>query len=69
VTRERKIAPTFTGRDAEWIKSDWYCMECGQQDVWQVIGSGSDYYHDHEAQCHSCRALMCCVNEVTEREP
>lgn len=67
--RERQTLP----RDKDygplvvtWIKSDWFCMECGKQDVWQEVDGGDDYYHAMEAVCFSCRHRMCCLSEVKD---
>ena len=67
--RERKVSTStrdYGPKQVQWIKSDWYCMECGKQDVWQIIGGGSDYYRDCEVTCHSCQHTMCCVDEVED---
>lgn len=52
-------------RGVEWIKSDWYCRDCGKQDVWQRSDEGQDYYHDSGAECHSCGTYMCCLKRLT----
>lgn len=69
MTRERK--PLRDGDERwrigkEWVKSDWFCMECGKQDVWQGTSQGGDYYHDYNATCHSCGHEMCCLPPLLE---
>lgn len=69
MTRERKTLPTprtHGPREVVWVKSDWFCMECGKPDVWQLEDAGDDYYHSFEADCHSCGHQMCCVGKVTD---
>lgn len=72
VRRERKTLPSERGygpRFVEWIKSDWFCLQCGRRDVWQAADEGSDYYHDKCVTCHTCAHTMCCVGDVTEDCP
>jgi hypothetical protein len=66
--RERKQRPTraYSKKLVGWIKSDWFCMECGKQDVWQEIDGGDDYYHARTVECHSCGHDMCCVGDVKD---
>ncbi len=47
-----------------WVKSEWFCMECGKQDVWQLADQGDDYYIGHSARCHSCEHEMSCLDKV-----
>lgn len=67
--RERKVVQfdrSYGPKTVEMIRSDWYCMACGKQDVWQEVGGGSDYYHDMSVHCAACGHSMCCVDEVTD---
>jgi transcription elongation factor Elf1 len=62
----REVDTAFGRRGFEWIKTDYFCRDCGQQDVWQSAVDGSDYYHDCSASCHSCGAEMCCVPKLSD---
>jgi uncharacterized Zn finger protein len=56
----------------KWIKSDWFCMECGERDVWQdAVGegwtnAGWDFYTQYAVHCFSCGHIMYNVEQVTD---
>lgn len=52
-----------------WIKSDWYCMDCGQRDVWQRENEGADYYVGYSATCFGCDSYMEGLGKVRDVEP
>ncbi len=71
--RERKVKPprdtdpkTYGG---DWIETDCYCPNCGKRDMWYREGTGGDYYHGSDYECHSCGGTICCVSEVDRKEP
>lgn len=70
VRRERRIeVPTVgyrKGQPIEYIKSDWFCIDCGKHDVWQEVDAGNDYYHEYSARCFSCGADICCVSRIED---
>lgn len=36
-----------------WEKTDLYCLNCGEKDLW-VCNDGGDYYHGETHMCLSC---------------
>jgi transcription elongation factor Elf1 len=66
-TRQSKLWPSRSSRGpshVEWLKSDFYCPNCGKQDMWQATNEGDDYYHQYSVVCHACQHEMCCVDKV-----
>lgn len=57
-------------KTTNWIKEDYYCPNCGKQEVWMEENSG-DYYVGETYLCINCAfkfALPCSVVITTEND-
>ena len=43
---------------AEYVKTVFFCMYCGKQDVWWDCRTGSDHYEGYTVWCMSCNTGM-----------
>lgn len=69
--RERKTLAskkTFGPKLIDYIKSDYFCPQCGKQDMWQDVKNSEDYYHHNSVECSSCEYQMCCVETIEDTE-
>ncbi len=48
-----------------WVKTEFYCTDCGKQDIWQRSDETyGDYYHECNVVCHSCENVICCMPSI-----
>lgn len=52
--------------ETTWIKSNYYCVSCGQREVWQCKDTNAtpDYYLGYNAECLLCGCMMHCLDKV-----
>ncbi len=74
--RERKtrigivqVSPTLRKEPVQLIRSDYFCCDCGQQNVWQRVDADEDDAHGCVVECHTCGGSMCCMEKVIDEEP
>ena len=48
---------------ADYVKTVFFCMYCGKQDVWWDCRGGCDYYQGYTVRCESCNSGMS-INET-----
>ncbi len=55
------IYPQGHTNTSEWLKSAWYCIHCGKQEVWIEQGEG-DYYEGPQHICSACGSFFAVPN-------
>lgn len=54
------------GAVERWVKTGWFCLKCGAQDVWQSTEEGDDYYLGYSCTCKRCQHVQHCVDHWEE---
>lgn len=57
----KKIAtvlnPSRHVEECTYEKTDWYCLKCGEKEVWVEAGDG-DFYEGPDYVCTSCHTMF-----------
>lgn len=62
----RKALSRIYGPDAVWLRTDWFCLICGQRDVWQEEKDHDDFYIGCSTTCFSCGHIQNCMDKVRD---